>query len=699
MADFFFFTDLDAIAPQTPIQAFGPAPNDSLSFRVNNHFQVTQDAAAIAITDGIPMVQQCDTEPECVNVVLFPIKNIDFDFPAIKLFIYRGIKKESLFETDGNLKTPDSDWKTNNILKVLKDLQDKLNADNGTSETAKAENLGYHYSDSTDTENFKSNSEFVERIIFLNDGLQLPLVKAGCQLGQFIGGTENLAGFQIVLDRIGYEPTLGLVRAADSVVTVTMLTENTEIAKFQQRHEKEDILTYADITALLGTAHYNKTKIKAYANEADKKGSRTNSLELLNPFFNKNVCYIDIRGNYSYSYNHFENFKNNIKLEFLIPNSEEVEELQLNYYKNWPILMLRNRPSQSGNPNENIKIYLPIKDSDRINADYFLQSYTHKFIEKSEATRFIKCNDFDDLLTVRNEFCEAITIKTWVNNEKILGANLFFFKFTKTQNSLANTDIFTRSGPYDAVFPTNIKLLLGDNDLDDADFKVFLYSPENAPIVFKNQEDFSNTLYSQYVGMAQDKHNTTFFSFAHQIAYEPGKRTLKYPMALVQNGKYENAAFLDEFEYDPASENLGFLTVLPKRVLASSLKLQKPRILFEGELTDFLYYLNTEPQVDNKFSIDPKKFHAITVTNNEYNLISTLTEQEFDTRYPTYLHIDHELKKMVNREYYSFGKTVLKLVGLSFDINEDKIITKEVVVEDDNAPNENITLNFFVNKS
>ena len=470
------------------------------------------------------------------------------------------------------------------------------------------------------------------------------------------------------------------------------------MAKFQHRFDKEAILTYMDITALFGVGHANSTRIKAYQNEADKQGSRTESLGLLNSFYNKNVCYLDLRGNYSFSFNCYNNFRDTLKLEFPVQDSEETIEVLIDYYENWPLLMLRDRVVQISNPRANIKLHLPIKDADRINADYFLQSYTHEFIERSESTRLIKCNDFDELDTIRNQFCESIAIKAWVDDDSKLGANLFFFKFTKTQNSLSDTDIFTRSGPHDTVFSANMKLLVGDDNLADGDFKVFLYAPENAPIAFQNQLDPSRIYYSQYAGLAQDMNNTTFFSFAQQLGYDNGRR-LKYPFAMIQNGKYENSAFLEEFNYDPNSEEIGFLTALPLRVNATNLELEKPRIDFQNEPTDFLYYLNTQPQLGNTIHLDPKKFHAVTLTNTEYQLIKTLEAHELDSRYPVYLHVDNDMNNTIDGENFAVGRTTLNLIGLEFDTQADTISTKEVVVEDTNIANSTVNLNYFVNKS
>ncbi len=223
MADFFFFTDVDALStPQTQSQAFGPVSGDPLSFRVNNQFLVKKNASAIAVIDAIPFVQQCAENVNCVNVILLPISNPNFDFPVIKFFVYRGIDKASLFDAQGIIKESDTSWKPNNILKVLHDLQDKINADNGTTLEPKSENIGYHYSVETDTTNFQADDKYLETTIFKKDTVQLPLVTAGCQIGKFLGEVIR-AGFQIIQDRLGYEPTLGQIRASNGLYLIIII--------------------------------------------------------------------------------------------------------------------------------------------------------------------------------------------------------------------------------------------------------------------------------------------------------------------------------------------------------------------------------------------------------------------------------------------------------------------------------------------
>lgn len=700
MADFFFFTQLDSPQTQGQTQAYGPVPSKALEYRVNNQFFVPTDAPAIAIVDGIPLVQQCESNPNCVNIVLFPIKNPDFNFPNIKLVIYRGIRKDALFDTNGNILQADSTWKSNNILTVIHDLQNKINQDAGTTETPKAENLGYHYSDSNDVDNFKASTEFIETVIFLNDGLQLPLVKAGCQIGKFIGGSGSgtPAGMQIVLDRVGYEPTLELARKSDDIVVVGGLgTTPTEVETFQHWHEKEQILTYMDPAAFYGCAKANGIKIKAYQDSADTNGTRMDAANVVTTFHNKNCCYLDIRNDFNFSFNYYKNFGNSITLGFEQSGTEALLETSFDYYTNWPLLRLFEQGVPTGNATSRISIKLPINDIATLNARYFLRSYTHQFLEKSEFTFFQELNYLDSSGTIRKDFCETILVDDWISSDGYLGANYFSFKYGKVQISALTDDILFRRNQYSLVFPLQMKNLIGDDILDDGDFKVSLYSSENAPVVLKNFLDVSEEYYTQYIGIAKDKNNTTFFSFPDRIGYESGRR-LKFPFAVIQQGKYDNSAFLSEFEYDSNNEELGFLAVMPKRALDSALVLKKVSKQFEGQLRQFLYYLNTRPTQDNKFSIDAKKLHTVTISNEEYDTVMALVASEYDSGYKVFLKVDGDPIPVQDRDGFAIGTAGLKLQGIAFNTNNDKLESKEVIVEHATTQ-EKTEFNFYVNKT
>ncbi len=653
MAGFFFFTDFNAVVTQTAEQAFGYSPSDNLSFRTNNLMPVAAGASAIAITDAIPFLQQVNGHDDLVNIVLYPVENPNFNFPEIKFYIYRGISKSSLINSEGNLHRLPTDWKDNNILKVLHDLQDKVNAQTGlTDELPTVESLGFHYSMPGNDE-FQSDDKYLETTIFRKDDVQLPLIKAGCQIGQFTGGSTP-AGLEIVLDRIGYEPKLELSRANDHVVTVAAPATTSRKDIFKHWHEKEEILTYVDPAAFYGCAKANDVSIDVYETRESKTSVKKDASEIVNLFHNKEVVYFDIRNDQNYSFDYFENFGREVIITFKQESIEEPVKAVIDFYEKWPLLSFK-APSivpSSGNLGL-IGLELPIKGIVDYNERYFLKSFTNEFYTvKRSSSDFSEINTADDFQSFRFKYGEPLLLNSWLTEGNSFGANYFCFKYS-VKSDHRNSGVLFGNDLLEGTFPFNMEALIGDKNLEDGDFRIHTYSSMNAPIMVKNDlnGDETNEIYTQRIGVAFDKEHVTYFTYADQIgfAYVLSK---EHALSLVRAGEYDNSVYLDEFDYDPATQALGFLTLLPKRVPNGRLRLIKATgaIQFTDQLNnevieirDFLYYINDkhrDPKVNN---IEPDRFDAVTISNNEWAKIQQLgNELKSENDFPIYLSLNQK---------------------------------------------------------
>ena len=696
MTNLFFFTDVDSLtASQSANKAFGPVPGSELAFNVQNEFDVVANASAVAITDGIPFIQQCATSSDCVNLILFPLKSTPFDFPKIKFFIYRGLKKTALFAADNIIKSPDSTWKTYNILQVLHDLQDKINEATGETNEPMSENIGYHYSVSTDP-NFKADTEFIESTIFLNDAVQLPLVKAGCHIGKFVGGSTT-AGFQIVLDRVGYEPTLEIARKANHQIVVDPLVDGTNIARFKHFHQKEAILTYVDPAALYGVSKANDKKVKIFDTISDSDDSKVDATQVIELFNNKNICYIDIRNNQNYSFDYYDNFGKEVILGFENAAGDDFDLETIDYYDDWPIIRLIDKSVNA----DKILMRLPFKRfSDNV-TDYFLSSYTHEFLPKGNSkSKFIQLNQLGILDNFRLRYCEDIELNAWFDDGDLLGANYFSFKYGIQSNDLFEATFGEKI--FEATFPLDMKLLLGDDNLDDGDFKVYTYASTNAPILLKKGSvDEQNNIYVPHIGIAEDKDHVTFFSFADRTAYSSTGASLNFPFSIIKSGNYENSVYLDEFEYDPSEKSIGFLSALPYRLFNQELKLMKltqdfPVDINTTEERDYLYYLNAKPKSQGRFFVDTKTIDCITITKDEYQTIKNIATTEFDPKYRTYLSLRSTNSSIFTEDENILVDFQLEIKGIDFLSSEDQVISKTFNLE---QSGDEIRLNGVITKS
>ncbi|WP_299765234.1 hypothetical protein [uncultured Dokdonia sp.] len=703
MADFFFFTEQDAQSTsQLTEQAFGPLVNEPLSFesyRVNNLFTVKPNASAIAVTDSIPFVQQCSGvgNENLVNIVLLPISNPNFNFPTIKFYVYRGIDKNSLFTNDGVIKQPDNSWKANNILKILHDLQDQINIDNEvTGIEPTYESLGYHYS-IIGSENFQADEAYLETTIFKEDAIQLPIVKAGCHIGKFTGGTIP-AGFQMIHDRMGYEPTLGNIRTSDSIIEVTPLVVTPPSLpnisdEFGYTHEKEAILTYIDPTGFYGCAQANGIKVSTYTTISDADGGKVIASEIVNLFYNKEIVYIDIRNDQNYSYDYYKNFGAQLRLSYEQNGSDELVVETINYNDDWPLLRISQKELPQKDSLSKIILEFPFKGVSSHSNRFYLNSFTHDFLSETKPkTSFLRLNDFDENNQFKIEYSEEITLSNWVQENGSLGANYFIFKYSNIQNSGNNQVLRTKN--LDSLFSLDMKLLLGDEDVNDGDFKTYIYSSMNAPLIDKyNDHDDSQDVYLPKIGIAKDKHHITFFAFKDRSNYAARVDSLDYPFDLVNTGKYNNTVRLDEYEYDPNDKSLGFLAALPYRTPSKDLKLKMVNHLFiKGNLSeerDYLYYLNSNSTSKGNISLDPRTLDCLTITIAEYEALLQANKVRTGKEYRGYLHL-------TGNEHYS---------GALFHIEEFKLGLRGIFISeaDGSIGIDNVTINnegtddFFIN--
>ncbi len=685
MNDLFFFTDYNAIEnPQSEKQAFGPALDKENQYLIENRFSLKTDAPSIAVLDGIPFVQQTQDE-NIVNIILLPISNPSFNFPTIKFFVYRGIQKSSLFDDALIIQEPDDTWKSDNILKTIYDLQSQINADTGNSDQKPtAASVGYHYSLEAE-EQFLSDDFYLEKAIFRKDGVQLPLVKAGTQLGKFVGGGTE-AGVQIVQDRLGYEPNLGFARALQSIVEVAPLVDDTKENLFKHWHQKEAILTYVDFAAFYGCAAAHKQKIKVYTtgtNTSEKKDAK----EIVELFYNKQVVYLDIRNDQNYSFDYYDNFGKKIKVMYTQDDEEIAEEI--NYYDDWPIIRLNQKKVLESNTSS-FEIQLPLKGISGLNYRFFLKSFTHEFLVKQATyTTLTEINSLREFDNFQIRFGDRIKLNSWKVNEDTFGANYFVFKYAVKSNNFGPEPSMSKF-LLDGTFSLDIKDLLGDEKLDDGDFRVYTYSAINAPIMFKNDisGDETNEVYTQNIGIAVEKDAVTFFSFADEIGHSTNQ-TINFPLSLIKKGRYQNSVFLDEFDYNPENKSVGFLEMLPFRVPNGNLKLIKIKenITFWNQFNiktsedrEFLYYANARPFNENQFRIDPNRFDAITISKQEYETLVSIQEKirkgvdgYEENGFRFYLDIHTFRSENPNADGYVLSSNYLGLKGIAISSSPESI--------------------------
>ncbi|MGE8342725.1 MAG: hypothetical protein ACN6OI_16975 [Flavobacterium sp.] len=625
MSKIYFFTKESSIeTDQLAELAFGQQPDvgNVEKYNLDNNFSVSEDAPVYAITKSLVFAIPSNTNSSLLNIALLPMNTYVSGFP-VKMFIYRGIKKSSLVDNVGNILESDGSWASSNILKVIKEVQDKLNSKNGTNLIAKSDCLGLNFSELPDT-------TFIEKIFFDDTDTFHPLiVEGGCQIGKFAGGS-TLAGVEVILDMIGYEPTFKLLKASNHTLEIDKLvidsnaTEADKLkSKFNNRFKKEEVLSYLDITAFYGAAKNQGLRIKG----AD------NGDNFLQKFHNKNTVYIDIRDDWGFSYNHFFKFKDELNVGFYSADSAIKDPVYsgMNYYTNWPILKITDQVYN--NSKKWFYITIPVNIGSPENAN-FLSSYVGKIstvVDTTQKKHFIIA-DGNGSNSIQLEESEAIKLKNWKYDDQKLGANYFLLKKSTKGNS-NNNEYQNLSSIWDNLFSLKMNNIFGFNDLIDGDFRVYTYSSINSPIVIDSKR---GEAYLPTSGIAIDKNHVTFFSYKDEVVYKETTSKADNPVALIGKGKFNLKFETADYDYENTTNpHIGFLNQIVKTSKIGNFELNKFSVT-DSESNNTIRFLSYSRSGDYRENdIVFETFETITFTHEEYNALKEY-QQNLNNEYPNH---------------------------------------------------------------
>lgn len=624
MSKIYFFTKESSIeTDQLAELAFGQQPDvgNVEKYNLDNNFSVSEDAPAYAITKSLVLAIPSNTNSSLLNIALLPMNTYVSGFP-VKVFIYRGIKKSSLVDNVGNILESDGSWASSNILKVIKEVQDKLNSKNGTNLIAKSDCLGLNFSELPDT-------TFIEKIFFDDTDTFHPLiVEGGCQIGKFAGGS-TLAGVEVILDMIGYEPTFKLLKAPNHTLEIDKLVIDSNVTeadklklKFNNRFQKEEILSYLDITAFYGAAKNQGLRIKG----AD------NGDNFLQKFHNKNTVYIDIRDDWGFSYNHFFKFKDELNVGFYSADSAIKDPVYsgLNYYTSWPILKITDQVYNNSKKWFYIKIPIGIGSPENAN---FLSSYVGKIstvVDTTQKKHFIIA-DGNGSNSIMLEESEAVKLKNWKYDDNKLGSNYFLLKKSTKGNGNEQRNI---SSIWNNFFSLKMNNIFGFDDLVDGDFRVYTYSSINSPVIVDSKR---GEAYLPTSGIAIDKNHVTYFAYKDEIVYRSSDEKGDYPISLIGKGKFNLEFTTSDYDYENTENpHIGFLNQIVKTSKIGNFELNKFSVSNSDTTSEAIKFLTYSQSGDSTINDTVlKTFETITLTHAEYNVLKTI-QQNSTSDFPTH---------------------------------------------------------------
>jgi hypothetical protein len=648
MSDFFFFTDMESFTGQDANDRYGPLSDTQ--YRVDTRFNVTAASKAYAVCDGLVLVQW-DTNSG-MNIILKPTVQPDFNAGKVAYFIYKGIDPTSLING------------ANIALRTKNDLTEKvwhnqevtdLNAEITPSNTPSIDAIGLSYSATGVDDLLVPDTDTIDAVFMKQDDRQLPLINAGQHIGSFIGGGTK-CGFEIILERVGEDPTMKAARTKDHIIEITDPLGTTDYQKFLHFHKKEAVLNYIDPAAFFGLFSNSQTKftIKSTA-------STTYTIpQLIIKFQNKNRIYLDIRSEYDYSFNYYYTYGSQLGLSFDpadTPLTAPVFDFytqnasSVTTYGSWPVFIIENQAVvEVTNDETHGKLFLKIPDENSVlKSIYFVEG------RKNGKARE---NKFED------PSADTLTeLSSWVYDDSGVdkfGASYLFLKLVFNRATDYEGLFYPGRSSLNHLFP--ISRLKMNLNMEENDVAIKSYT--NGSVISRIEDpEYFGDLYGSYVGIAKDAHSYSFFAFPnYDIGFQ--RNDSIQPQFSFVTSLHRNA-------YD-------FMTLLYR--LSGNISFEINEIESGEDLYKAVRILDNSEDVLNS-KIDPALLDIVQFTHEEYEgLITLINSSNFVSGLDVYLAINSAetiIQQIANHQRQQLRLT---LEGLEFvpGSNDTLLQTKRV---------------------
>lgn len=377
----YFFINHNASLTQSSIQAYGPSSSNE--FNCTSKFSVSAVNKAFAAQTGLMIVQ--DAGSGRVNVALKPLNNLGQGKPSVGLYIYRGLDKDNFVDGSGNLIAhTDQTNKTD----FTAEIWEADNAYHGTySATLGGEVIGY---DGT-----LAGSTTLESIFEGSQTAKAQMVQEGMFIGNWVNDSSDI-GFEVLLLNYDFLSDLDYLRAADHKIDVSSISNNLE-----KKAKREECLLFMDPAALYGLHYYDGvTAEDGSLTETTYTEQVTFYTSLIQHFYTKNRVYIDIRSEYGYSYNFYENYHDGSGNQVKLGDSLNTATAKAFASSDWPILYRDTAPNTSTALSDFL-LALRMKDNGA-NPDNAKPLVFYNTTEKTPAQGEAKWAFIDDVVLTNN---------------------------------------------------------------------------------------------------------------------------------------------------------------------------------------------------------------------------------------------------------------------------------------------------------
>lgn len=328
MKKIYFFTDIDKLKIQAGADRYGEqSVEDGMDcFRITSSHQCDvgdKENTAYCICDGEVVIVEVSDTDDYLTIVLKPTDHsyTECGLPKVKYFVYRGVRKDSLVDSSGNILESGSDLSA----RITQGLTSSVSA---STVFKKVITDGTTVTDPRGYEMFDSEYSYV--------------MKGGDSLGKFVNSdmpTLKYFGLDVVLDVSGEDEPCSFFASKEQFVKVHSLTSPfTEMDYFVHRRRKEDVLRYFDICAFYGSLFNYSIWGKKGGKIMEFKGSGIYE-NIISFFANHKSVYLDLRNELNQSLNHMGNYSDSPVFQFKVKlEYKKGHVVEKDYYTSyWPV--------------------------------------------------------------------------------------------------------------------------------------------------------------------------------------------------------------------------------------------------------------------------------------------------------------------------------------------------------------------------
>lgn len=499
---FYLFTDSNVLLDQNS-KGFGEITDfgtNAQKFQITSIHNCQNGSKAYAISDGFLIVQQHQGNPDLVNILLKPTEQ-PLDSIPIEYFIYRGIKKSSIFN-NSLVKTSGNDL-CNLVHNIITKLNQKYPLITHTPEEyvlAYGAVADLNFTATVLPPGQVPGNIFVDSILNTKGMDYKPFkIKGGASIGEL--NTEF--GMEVVLAKARVK--LSDVRKADNYIISDKMDGLTGEDLMNNRDEKEKILGYSDICQFYSEA-YSKDSIwaKTSADTAFSRIRQSNAISgIISKFDNKSRVTIDLRNEFNNSINYQDNIAGTIGIK--------KDGGSTNYipYPDWPLLFVDGASVSN--------VYMRVPKSDFVNVRAYYR-------ENSKNSYSFKAINFDS-----SQYSTELRIKTHKTpSGTVIPSYNYLMLLKETDQDTYPTEWVIKPQHFvDTVF--DIEDLVYTDSSENLHFYGLTHFQKATKWKIHDENKFiylSKSSFMAKLGVAEDVNNVYFFAYANGNSLQTGAKDI-----------------------------------------------------------------------------------------------------------------------------------------------------------------------------